>query len=283
MTSSRICVITGANSGIGKITAQELAKKGFDIIMLCRNLDKARPVQQEIQDGNPAQKIDLVRCDVASFASVREAAKEVHARVDHIDVLINNAGLYIANEQYSPEGFELTFATNHLGPFLLTNLLLDLLKKGRDARVVTVSSEAHRFAGNFRLDELARPKSYSAMRAYGKSKLCNILFSNELSRRLLDEGITSNSLHPGTVSTNFGADSGAIFGTLINLARPFLKTPEQGAATSIYLAASPTVEHVTGLYFSDSKPKTTTKDAQSGFYAKRLWEMSEEMVGVYDV
>lgn len=278
MTSSRICVITGANSGIGKITAQELAKKGFDIIMLCRNLDKARPVQQEIQAASPAQKIDLIRCDVASLASVRQAASELHAHLDRIDVLINNAGLYIANEQYSPEGFELTFATNHLGPFLLTNLLLDLLKKGTDARVVTVSSEAHRFAGNFRLDELAHPSSYSGMRAYGKSKLCNILFANELSERLLDDGITSNSLHPGTVSTNFAADSGAVFGALLNLARPFLKTPEQGAETSVYLAASPAVEHVTGLYFSDCKPKTTTKDAQNNFYAKRLWAMSEEMV-----
>ena len=280
MTSSRVCVITGANSGIGKITAAELAKKGFDIIMLCRNLDKARPVQQEIQAANPAQKIDLIQCDVASMTSVRQAANEVHARVDRVDVLINNAGLYIANEQYSPDGFELTFATNHLGAFLLTNLLLDLLRKGTDARVVTVSSEAHRVAGNFRLDELSRPKSYSGVRAYGRSKLCNILFANELSERLLDNGITSNSLHPGTVSTNFGAGGGTVFGTVLNLARPFLKTPEQGAATSIYLAASPAVEHVTGLYFSDSKPKTTTKDAQNSFYARKLWEMSAEMVGL---
>ncbi len=276
MTSSRICVITGANSGIGKITAQELAKKGFDIIMLCRNLDKARPVQQEIQDANPAQKIDLIRCDVASLASVREAANEVHARVDRIDVLINNAGLYIPDEQYSPEGFELTFATNHLGPFLLTNLLLDLLKKGQDARVITVSSEGHRFTGALRLDDLARPASYSAIYAYGRSKLCNILFANELSERLMGFGITSNSLHPGAVATNFGG--GSFFTTLFKVVKPFLKTPEEGAETSIYLAASPDVDHVTGLYFSDRKPKTPSKDAQNSFYAKKLWEMSEEMV-----
>lgn len=277
---NRLCVITGANSGIGKITAQELARKGFDIVMLCRNLDKARPVQQAIQAANPTVTIDLIQCDVASMASVRAAAAQIQDRYDHIDVLVNNAGLYIDKEQYSPDGYELTFATNHLGAFLLTNLLLDLLRKGQDARVVTVSSEAHRFAGTFRLDELARPASYGAMRAYGKSKLCNILFANELADRLMDDGITSNSLHPGTVSTNFAADSGAVFGAILGLVRPLLKTPEQGAATSIFLAASPQVEHVTGLYFDDSKPKTPTKDAQNNFYAKRLWELSTELVGL---
>ncbi len=280
MAASRICVITGANSGIGKITAQELARKGFDIVMLSRNLDKARPVQQEIQSANPTQKIDLIPCDVASIASVRAAAKQVQDNYDHIDVLINNAGLYIAKEQYSPDGYELTFATNHLGAFLLTNLLLDLLRKGEDARVVTVSSEAHRLAGTFRLNELAKPSSYGAMKAYGKSKLCNILFAKELADRLMDDGITSNSLHPGTVSTNFGANSGAIFDVVLGLARPFLKTPEQGAATSIYLASSPQVNHVTGLYFDDSKPKKPSKDAQNNFYAKHLWDMSAEMVGL---
>ncbi len=248
--------------------------------MLCRNLDKARPVQQDIQAANPSVKIDLIQCDVASMASVRAAASQVHDRYDRIDVLVNNAGLYIASEQYSPDGYELTFATNHLGPFLLTNLLLDLLRKGQDARIVTVSSEAHRFAGTFRLNELAKPPSYSAIRAYSKSKLCNILFAKELSDRLMDDGITSNSLHPGTVSTNFGSGSGGIFDTILGLARPFLKTPEQGAATSIYLASSPQVDHVTGLYFDDSKPRTPTEDAQNTFYAKRLWEMSAELAGL---
>ena len=280
MAASRICVITGANSGIGKITAQELARKGFDIVMLSRNLDKARPVQQEIQAANPSVQIDLIQCDVASIASVRAAAKQVQDRYDHIDVLINNAGLYIAKEQYSPDGYELTFATNHLGAFLLTNLLLDLLRTGQDARVVTVSSEAHRFAGTFRLNELARPASYSAIKAYSKSKLCNVLFAKELSDRLMDDGITSNSLHPGTVSTNFGAGSGAIFDVVLGLAQPFLKTPVQGAATSIYLASSSQVDHVTGLYFDNSRPKTPSKDAQNNFYAKRLWDMSAEMVGL---
>jgi NAD(P)-dependent dehydrogenase (short-subunit alcohol dehydrogenase family) len=275
-----ICVITGANSGIGKITAKALAQKGFDIVMLCRNLGKARPVQQALQATYPAQRIDLIQCDLADLASVRLAARQVQEAVPHIDVLVNNAGLYIEKEQYSPDGFELTFATNHLGPFLLTNLLLEPLRRGTDTRVVTVASEAHRFSGDFRLDELARPKSYSGVRAYGRSKLCNILFANHLAERLMDDGITSNSLHPGAVNTNFGGVGGSITGLLFRALKPFFRTPEEGADTSIWLASSPELQHVTGLYFADRKPKTPNRDAQNGFYAKRLWEMSEAMVGL---
>ncbi len=276
MASPRICLITGANSGIGRITALELAKKGFDIIMLCRNLEKSRPVRDEIKQVSLTKKVDLLQCDIADFASVRQAAREVIDRYNHLDVLVNNAGLFIEKEQFSPQGIELTFATNHLGPFLLTNLLLDLLRKGDNARIVTVSSAAHRFTGGFKLDELAKPKSYSAWGAYGASKLANILFSKELSERLLDDGITSNSLHPGGVATNFGAGDG-LSGLLIKLARPFFITPEEGAETSVYLAASPEVEHVTGLYFAKKKPATPSSDARSDYNAKRLWAISEEL------
>ncbi|MEZ0539939.1 SDR family oxidoreductase [Fibrella arboris] len=280
MAASRICVITGANSGIGKITAQELARKGFSIVMLCRDMEKGQAAQQEIQAINPTGTVDLIQCDVASIASVRAAANELTDRYDHVDVLINNAGLYIDQERYSPDGYELTFATNHLGAFLLTNLLLDLLRSGEEARVITISSEAHRLAGTFRLDELARPTSYSGMKAYGKSKLCNILFANELAHRLMGDGITSNSVHPGAVNTNFGGEIGSIAGALFKLAKPFMRTPEQGAETSIYLASSSAVTHVTGLYFADCKPKMPAKDALNNFYAKRLWDMSAEMVGL---
>lgn len=280
MTTPRICVITGANSGIGKVTAQELARKGFTIVMLCRNLEKARPVQQAIQADHPDVVVDLIACDLANLASVRAAAGQVKDQYEHIDVLVNNAGLYIDTEQRSPDGIELTFATNHLGPFLLTNLLLDQLRRGQDARVITVSSEGHRFSGAFRLDDLTHPKSYSAVRAYGRSKLCNILFARELAERLMDSGITSNSLHPGAVDTNFGGSNSTAMGILLNLARPFMRTPEEGADTSIYLASSPEVHYVTGLYFADRKPKTPSKDAQSTFYAHRLWTMSCDLVGL---
>lgn len=276
MADARICLITGANSGIGRITALELAKKGFDIVMLCRNLDKARPVREEIKRVSKTGRVDLLRCDMADFDSVRQVAREVNDRYDHLDVLVNNAGLLIQKEQYSPQGIELTFATNHLGSFLLTNKLLDLLRKGENARIVTVSSAAHRFTGGFKLDELAKPKSYSGLAAYGASKLANILFSKELSTRLLGDGITSNSLHPGVVATNFGSGGGFV-SMLTKLARPLFSTPEQGAETSIYLAASPEVEHVTGLYFDSKKPVTPSSDARSDYNAKRLWTISEEL------
>lgn len=277
MASPRICLITGANSGIGRITALELAKKGFDIIMLCRNLEKSRPVRDEIKQVSQTKKVDLLQCDIADFASVRQAAREVIDRYDHLDVLVNNAGLFIEKEQFSPQGIELTFATNHLGPFLLTNLLLDLLRRGENARIVTVSSVAHRFNGGFKLDELSKPKSYSGWGAYGASKLANILFSKELAERLLDDGITSNSLHPGGVNTNFGSDISSMTGLLFKALKPFFITPEEGAETSVYLASSPEVEQVTGLYFAKKKPATPGSDARSDYNAKRLWAISEEL------
>ena len=274
---SRICLITGANSGIGRITAFELAKKGFDIIMLCRNLDKARPVRQEIKSVSKTGHVDLVWCDLASQSSVIQAAREVIDRYDRLDVLINNAGLYIEKEQYTPDGIELTFATNHLGPFLLTNLLVNLLRKGTNSRVITVSSEAHRWDRGFKIDELAKPRQYEGMKAYGASKLCNILFARELSEQLAGDGITSNSLHPGVVKTNFAQDYSNLKGILFNLARPFFISPEEGARTGIYLASSPEVDNVTGLYFAKSQPKQPSEAAQSRFNATKLWTLSEHL------
>ena len=276
----RLCLITGANSGIGRITALELAKKGFDILMLCRNLDKARPVRQEIKAVSQTRRVDLIQCDVASQESVVQAAREIIDRYDHLDVLLNNAGLYLDQPQFSPEGIELTFATNHLGPFLLTNLLLDLLQKGQHARVVTVSSEAHRWSRGFRLDEIARPRSYNGINAYGASKLCNILFAKELANRLMDVGITSNSLHPGAVNTNFGGAAASWQGAIFRLMKPFFITPEQGAQTSIYLASSAEVERVTGLYFDKSRPKTPSSEARSEFNATKLWQLSEQLTSL---
>ncbi|MGM9509873.1 SDR family oxidoreductase [Larkinella sp. GY13] len=274
---SRTCLITGANSGIGRITALELAKKGFNIIMLCRNLEKARPVRQEIKSVSKTGYVDLLWCDLASQSSVIQAAREVIDRFDRLDVLINNAGLYIEKEQYTSEGIELTFATNHLGPFLLTNLLIDLLRKGTNSRVITVSSEAHRWDRGFKIDELAQPRHYEGMKAYGASKLCNILFANELAERLADDGITSNSLHPGVVKTNFAQNYSNLKGLLFNLARPFFISPEEGATTGIYLASSPEVDKVTGLYFAKNRPKPPSEAAQSRFNATKLWTLSEQL------
>jgi len=279
MNTSPLCLITGANSGIGRIAALELAKKGFDIIMLCRNLDKARPVRQEIKAVSRTGRVDLIWCDLASQSSVLQAAREVIDRYDHLDVLLNNAGLFLDQEQYSPEGIELTFAINHIGPFLLTGQLLSLLRKGTNARVITVASEAHRWSRGFRLEEIAKPRSYSGIDAYGASKLCNILFAKELADRVAEYGITSNSLHPGAVNTNFGGTATTWQGLAFKLMKPFFITPEKGAETSIYLASSPEVSKVTGLYFDKSRPKTPSQAARSDFNAKALWKLSEELTG----
>jgi NAD(P)-dependent dehydrogenase (short-subunit alcohol dehydrogenase family) len=244
--------------------------------MVCRNAAKGEQARQDVLAASRTKKVDLLLGDLADFASVRKLAAEVRDRYGHLDVLVNNAGLMIDQRTTTPQGIETTFATNHLGPFLLTNLLLDLLRKGREPRIVHVSSEAHRFA-RFQPDDLVMPKKYSSMVVYGNSKLANILFSNELARRLAPDGITSNSLHPGVVKTNFGSGSSSVFSLLLGLARPFLLTAEQGAETSIYLAASPEVQGRTGLYYDKKKPKTPSQDARSDYFARELWELSSRV------
>lgn len=273
--TNKTCLITGANSGIGKITARELAKQGMDIIMVCRNEAKGRQAREEILPLAKG-KVDLLIGDLASQESVVRLARQVRGQYGHLDVLLNNAGLIVDNLAYTPEGYESTFGINHLGTFLLTNLLLDLVKKGEDPRIITVSSAAHKW-GKWDLNDLARPKKFSSLTAYGNSKLANILFSNELARRVKHLGITSNSLHPGAVQTNFGAGVGSGLVTwMFNLARPFFITPEQGAETSIHLAASPDVRGITGKYFEKKRPKTPSKAAQSEVNARMLWERSVE-------
>jgi NAD(P)-dependent dehydrogenase (short-subunit alcohol dehydrogenase family) len=275
-SSNRLCLITGANSGIGQVTARELARQGMDILMVCRNGQKGEKARQEIMNASLTKKVDMLLCDLSDFVSVRKLAEEVNRRYNHLDVLINNAGLIADQYSTSPQGVETTFATNHLGPFLLTNLLLDLLRKGREPRVVSVSSEAHRFA-RFDLDDLVAPKKFSSIRAYGNSKLANILFANELARRVSADGITSNSLHPGAVKTSFGAGNNGVFALLFGLARPFMLTAEQGAETTVFLASSPDVNGKTGLYFDKKKPKTPSGDARSDYFARELWEMSRRI------
>ena len=280
--AAHLCLITGANSGIGLITARELARQGMDIIMVCRNAQKGEQARQEIMAASRTKKVDMLLCDLSDFRSVRKLAEEVHKKYDHLDVLVNNAGLIANQSSTSAQGVETTFATNHLGPFLLTNLLLDLLRKGSEPRVISVSSEAHRFA-KFNLDDLVAPKKFSSMRAYANSKLANILFANELARRVAADGITSNSLHPGAVKTNFSVGNNGAFALLFGLARPFLLTAEQGAETTIYLASSPEAKGKTGLYFDKKKPKTPSADARSDYFARELWAMSSRVTRLESV
>jgi NAD(P)-dependent dehydrogenase (short-subunit alcohol dehydrogenase family) len=278
---NRICLITGANSGIGKITARELATKGMTILIIARNKEKGEQARQEIIQATGNSAIELYLCDLSVQADIVKVSNEIKAKHNKIDVLINNAGLIIPDYQLSADGIEMTFAINHLGPFLLTNLLLELVKKGNEPRIITVSSEAHRFS-NVDFNNLASPKKYSAWLAYGNSKLANILFTKQLAKIVKKDGITANCLHPGAVATNFGAGYSGIAGAFFSLFRPFFISPEKGAETTIYLAISPEVKEMSGLYFDKKKPKTPNKEALSDYNAQKLWEVSAALTKLND-
>ncbi|MBO9313379.1 MAG: SDR family oxidoreductase [Chloroflexus sp.] len=270
-------IVTGANSGIGYVTARELAKMGARVMMVCRSQSKGEAARQRIAQEATGAPPELVLADFASLHSVRRAASELLERCPRIDVLVNNAGIFVSEPLASADGYELTFAVNHLAPFLLTNLLLDRIVASAPARIVNVSSFAH-VAGKIAIPQIASPQRPNIAQAYSDSKLCNILFTNELARRLQGSGVTANSLHPGAVATNFAADARGLFAFFFRLARPFMLSPEQGAETSIYLASSPEVEGVSGVYFVRKKPTQPSAAAQDAALARRLWEFSEQLV-----
>ena len=274
MNPQRTALITGPTSGIGRITALSLAQKGYELILLARDLQKATSLQKELAEYGQAY---IVQADLADLNSVQKAAEQIKKDFTKLDVLVNNAGLIADTYEQSAQGYELTFAVNHLGHFLLTTALVDLLKAGESARIVHVSSEAHRI-GNFKIADLPRPSNYKGWIAYGNSKLANILFSNELARRLAPEGITSNALHPGAVATNFAGNTGGFTRWMMRMAKPFFITEKEGAQTSIYLATSPEVAGKTGGYFAKSKPKSPNRDAQSSYLAAELWKLSEALI-----
>jgi NAD(P)-dependent dehydrogenase (short-subunit alcohol dehydrogenase family) len=250
-----------------------------------RNADKGRAAVAGIVQrlGGHAQ-VQLVVFDLADLTSVRRGADEILEQAPRLDVLVNNAGVVLSERHETVDGFEATFATNHLGPFLLTNLLLDRIRESAPSRIVNVASTAHNTARKgIPFDDLqSSKKRYRGMRVYGESKLANILFTVELARRLAGTGVTANSLHPGTVRTGYGADGDArgflAFG--IKIAKPFFLSPAKGARTSIYLASSPAVEGVTGEYFDKCKPAKSRRWAQDAEAAQRLWKVSEELVGL---
>jgi NAD(P)-dependent dehydrogenase (short-subunit alcohol dehydrogenase family) len=283
----RTVVVTGGNSGIGFETAAALAEMGARVLVTARNADKGRAalgrITERAEAAGKGGRAQLVVFDLADFASVRRGAGEILEQAPRLDVLVNNAGLVLSERTETVAGLEATFATNHLGPFLLTNLLLDRIRSSTPARIVNVSSSAHGAARKgIPFDDLQSTQRYRTMRVYGQSKLANILFTAELARRLEGTGVTANSLHPGTVRTGYGADGDAkgflAFG--IKISGPFFLSPAQGARTSIYLASSPEVDGVTGEYFVKCKavqPKRWARDAEA---AERLWRVSEELVGL---
>ena len=274
-------MVTGATDGIGKVTVRVLAEQGARVIAAGRNRPKAERVVQEIraETGNPA--VDYLLADFASQAQVRRMAAQYQERYDRLDVLINNAGAYFLSRQESEDGIEMTLAVNHLAPFLLTNLLLDIILASVPARIVNVSSDAHR-GQRLDFDDLQNEENYSGQRAYGQSKLANLYFTYELARRLEGKDVTVNALHPGFVATNLGANNIPFFGSTV---KSFInlfagKDVEEGAETSIYLATSPEVAGVTGKYFVDCQPIPSSPASYDEEAARRLWEVSADWVGL---
>lgn len=275
----KICVVTGATSGIGLVTARELARMGATVVLMARSRERGEAAREEIAARTGNQGVELILADFASLASVRAGAEAVLARHGRLDVLVNNAGVYVGDRRLSADGYELTFAVNHLAAFLLTDLLLGALRAAPSARVVTVSSGAH-LGGRGRFDDVRAERGYSGFQAYAESKLANVLFTYELARRLEGSGVAANCLHPGAVRTGFAGDAKGLFAVFFNLAKPFMLTPEQGAQTPIYLAASPEVEGVSGKYFFERRPRQSSPASYDRGLQARLWALSEELTGV---
>jgi len=269
-------VITGATAGIGKQTALELAKLGAHVIIVGRNPDKTHGVVEELKGQSGNAQVESLLADLSSLKSVQELARQLRAKLPTLDVLINNAGAMNPKRETTADGYERTFATNHLAYFLLTNELLPLLTAAPSARVVNVSSDAHR-SGRLRFDDLMAEKAYSAWMQYGRSKLANIYFTRELARRLEGKHVTVNAVHPGFVASDFLSKEG-IWGALKPLLYLFAVDIPGGARTSVWLASSPEVEGQTGKYFYKCKEKLPRSFALDDEAAKRLWDESEKLV-----
>jgi len=274
--ANKIVLITGATSGIGKETARALVEKGYRVIVVGRNQAKLEQTVSELKGISQDASVNSFLCDLSSQESIRQLSNEIHAKFDHIDVLINNAGLIIAPRKTTVDGLEYTFALNHLGYFLLTGLLLDLIKASKSGRIINVSSQAHQ-GGHIHFDDLMLEKSYGVMKAYSQSKLANVLFTYELARKLKGTGITVNGLHPGAVRSNFGMELPGVMKVIMLIARPFLISSRKGAITPIYLASSPEVEGVTGKYFIKKQVVNSSRESNDEQVARRLWEVSEQL------
>lgn len=273
--AGKTCVITGASAGIGRATALALARMGARVGMVSRSRERGEAARAEVVRGSGGGAVDLFVADLSVQAEVRRLAAEIRERYDRLDVLVNNAAVYTAKRELSPDGIELQLAVDHLAPFLLTRLLLDLLVRSAPARVVTVSSEAHRGV-RLEWEDLQGERRYRGLRAYRMAKLANLLFTRELARRMAGTGVTANAAHPGVVGTDL------LFGGWgpLRLLKRFLRTPEQGARVVVRLASAPELEGVTGRYFREEgeiRPSAAALDDEA---ALRLWRVSEELTGI---
>jgi NAD(P)-dependent dehydrogenase (short-subunit alcohol dehydrogenase family) len=273
-------LITGGSSGIGKAAAIALAKMGYKVIILSRSKERGEKALEEIKKSSGSNDVELMTCDLGNQASIREFAENFKAKYERLDILINNAGVILPGRHETSDGYELQFGVNHLGHFLLTNLLLDTIKNSSPARIVVVASGAHK-AGKIHFDDINLKNKYSIIKAYSQSKLANVLFTYGLADRLKGTGVTVNCLHPGAVATNMGVNRETGFGTFItSLLKPFFLTPEEGAATSIYLATSEEVKDVSGKYFYRKKPVKSSKQTYDKQLALQLWKLSESLTGL---
>jgi retinol dehydrogenase-12 len=269
----KVCLVTGATLGIGKETALGLARMGAHVVIAGRDAARTRETAAAIAAQSGNSQIDFLVADLSSQAEVRRLAQEFRDKYPRLDVLLNNAGAIFTKRETTVDGFERTWALNHLAEFLLTQLLLDRLEGSAPARIVNVASSAHA-SGTIDFDNLQGEKKFSGIGAYGQSKLANILFTYALARRLVGKGVTANCLHPGVVATGFGHNTPGLINTLLGLARPFLMTAEKGAATSIYLASSPDVAEVSGKYFAKCAPVASSKLSMDVALQEKLWELS---------
>lgn len=275
----KVCIVTGSNSGIGKVTARVLAMRGATVVMICRNPDKANPVLEEIKTGSGNDKVELLLADLSKMGDIRSVAEEFKKKYDRLDVLINNAGVIVSKRTLTEDGYETTFAVSHLAPFLLTHELLDILKASAPSRVINVSSEGHRL-GTINFNNLQGEKFYNFMLAYGSAKLAEIMFTYEMAGRIDGSGVDVNALHPGGIASNFGIKSGGLVGLSMKLSRPFLISSEKGARTSLYLATSPEVEGTSGKYFNKSRAVKSSKKSYNKKTSEKLWDITAGLTGI---
>lgn len=272
---NKTAIVTGANSGMGMATVKALSDMGAKVIMLCRSEKRGREAIEKLTSDKP-RDLELILCDLGDYASIRSFAEQVRKSHSHIDILVNNAGFISLDRQETKEGLERQFGINHIGHFLLTTSILDLIGEG--GRIVNVASGAHK-TGKIHFDDINLHKGFNVIKAYSQSKLANVLFTRELARRVKDRGITVNCCHPGAVATNIGIDRKTGFGkTITGLLKPFFQTPEQGARTAVFLASSDSVSGITGEYFYKCRIAKSSKRSKDMELAKRLFEFSEELV-----
>lgn len=277
----KVCMVTGATAGIGRVTALELARMGATVVVIGRERERCAATTETIRRETGSQMVDYLVADLSSQAEIRRLTEEYQRRYDRLDVLVNNAGGFFMKRQLSVDGVEMTFALNHLNYFLLTHSLLDILQDSAPSRIINVSSNAHRGA-RMRFDDLQGEHGYTGWKAYAQSKLANVLHAYELARRLDGAQVTMNALHPGFVATQLARNNGRLFRIVMPLMQFIARTPDEGALTSIYLASSPEVDGVTGKYFEDEQSVPSDPASYDQEAAAKLWKVSMEMTGLVE-